>query len=350
MERPNRQERKIPMIRAFACAAMIAAGALSSVTAHAADEAHTLSVRLEWLTSGYQAPFYLAAAKGWYQKAGLDVAIEPGNGSATTIQLVNAGQYDVGHAALSNVAIARSKGMGIISIAGFFRRGDLALMVGSETGIKGPADLKGKKIIFSAGSFEGPFLDPFLAKGGVTRGQLELLNIDANARLSYYGNGNADGLIGSPVGTGVIINSMRPTTSILFADFGLNLPGFGIFATEAALKKKGDALRKFASVVAGAWTYAIAGHEDEAVEAVMKLRDQERLNPTILLAQLKTSLPFLTTAATANLPIGVQAAADWAAAIEVMEKAKAIEPGTKPADHFTNDYLDLDLIKSIGGS
>jgi ABC-type nitrate/sulfonate/bicarbonate transport system substrate-binding protein len=41
----------------------------------AADQAHSLQVRLSWLTSGYQAAFYLAAAKGWYAKAGLDVSL-----------------------------------------------------------------------------------------------------------------------------------------------------------------------------------------------------------------------------------------------------------------------------------
>jgi NitT/TauT family transport system substrate-binding protein len=314
----------------------------------AADDAHKLAVRLDWLTSGYHSPFYLAQAKEWFEKAGLDVTIEPGNGSATTIQLVNAGQYDVGEAALSNVAIARSKGMSVISIAGFFRKGDLALMVPNDSGINGPADLKGKRVIFSAGSFEGPFLEPFLAKGGLDRSQLQLLNIDPNTRLSTYSSGGADGLIGSPVGTGVVINAMRPSHPVLFADFGLNLPGFGLFTTQANLKAKGDALKKFASIVAGAWTYAMAGHEDEAVEAVMKLRAADRPKPEIILTQLKQSQPFLHTAASANLLIGVQTSVDWAAALKVMEDVKAIEPGTKPADIFTNDYLDQGMIKSLG--
>src|SRR6266571_1979276 len=84
---------------------------LSGQAVLAADEAHTLSVRLDWLATGYQAPFFLAAEKGWFKKAGLDVTIQQGNGSATTVQLVGTGQFDVGHAALSNMAFGRSKGM-----------------------------------------------------------------------------------------------------------------------------------------------------------------------------------------------------------------------------------------------
>lgn len=318
-------------------------------SASAADAAHTLAVRLDWVTSGYHVPFYLALAKGWYEKAGLDVSVEPGNGSNTTIQLVNAGKYDLGEATLSNVAIARSKGMPLVSIAGFFRKGDLALMVPADSGINGPADLKGKKIIYSAASSEGPFLDPFLAKGGITRDQLQLLNVDPAARISTYTNGQADGIFGSPVGTGVIINAVRPTKNLLFADFGLNLPDFGLFATEDMLKKKGAALRSFASITAGAWTYTL-NHQDEAVAALMKARANDRVTADQIKKQTIEAIKFLYSPATANEPIGVQSEKDWADTLATLASVKAIEPGAvgKPADYFTNDYLDPKAIAAVG--
>ena len=49
------------------------------LAARAADQAHTLSVRLDWLPSGYHAPFWLAVDKGWFKDAGLDVTIADGN-------------------------------------------------------------------------------------------------------------------------------------------------------------------------------------------------------------------------------------------------------------------------------
>lgn len=317
--------------------------------AWAADDAHTLSVRLDWVTSGYHVPFYLALAKGWYQKAGLDVSVEPGNGSNTTIQLVNAGKYDLGEATLSNVAIARSKGMPLKSIAGFFRKGDLALMVSDASGVKGPADLKGKKIIYSAASSEGPFLDPFLAKGGLTRADVQLLNVDPSARVSTYTNGQADGIFGSPVGTGVIIRDVRPTHNILFADIGINLPDFGLFTTEDMLKKKADALRKFASVTSGAWTYAVA-HQDEAVAALIKARPDDRVTAELMKKQLVEAIKFLYSPATAGMPIGVQSAKDWADTLGTLTAVKAIDAraaGT-PTDYFTNDCLDPKTIAAIG--
>src|SRR5262252_6757084 len=48
--------------------------------------------------AGYNAGFELAVEKGLYKAAGLDVTIEPGNGSQTTAQLIAVGKYDIGFA------------------------------------------------------------------------------------------------------------------------------------------------------------------------------------------------------------------------------------------------------------
>jgi len=219
--------------------------------------------------------------------------------------------------------------------------------VPADSPIKAPADVKGKKLVYTAGSLEAPFLDSFLAKGELRRDQVDLLNVDAAAKISTYLSGGNDGAFSSTAYTLALVADKRPARPVLFADFDLNLPGFGLFATEAMLKKKGDALKSFASIVAGAWAYVLNGHEEEAVQAMMKAHEQDRLDAGVLRTQLKDSLPFLYTEATAKMPIGVQSAKDWADAIALMEKAKVIDPGSKPSDYFTNDYLDLNLIQSI---
>jgi NitT/TauT family transport system substrate-binding protein len=113
------------------------------------------------------------------------------------------------------------------------------------------------------------------------------------------------------------------------------------------LRRKGEALRAFASISSGAWAYVAAGHEEEAVQALLSARQQDRIIPDQIRNQLRNSIQFLSSAATANLPIGFQSADDWARAIDVMEKAGVIARGSRPTDYFTNDYLDMNLVKSI---
>jgi NitT/TauT family transport system substrate-binding protein len=328
-----------------------AAGAAALLTGRpvrAADSANTLSVRMDWLPSGYQTPFYLAQDKGWYQKAGLDVKIDQGNGSATTVNLVGAGQYDAGLAYLAVMAFARSKGMPVTSIAGFFRKGDLSLLVPTKSPIHAPKDCRGKRLVYTSGSMEAPFLDAWFAAGGLKRTDAQLIQVDASAKVSTYLLPTSDGVFTSAAYTVPVVDPKKPTRAISFADFNMNMPGFGILTNETALKSKGEALKKFASITSGAWAYIVNGHhEDEAVQAIMKARSQDRLDAKLLLGQLKASLPFLYTAASKNLPLGVQAQPDWADAIKVMEDAKTIAPGSKPGDYYTNEYLDLQTIDSV---
>lgn len=329
-------------------AAVLGVGA-GVAPAWAADSANTLSVRLDWVPWGDQAPIFLAAERGWFKKAGLDVTIADGNGSSTTVQLVGAGQFDVGHAALSNMAFARSKGLPVIAIAGFFRKGDLGLLVPKDSPIHGPKDLAGKRLAYTAGSLEAPFLDAFLAAGGLTRDKLQLLNVEASSKIATYLTGNVDGVFSSAPFVLPLVEAKRPSRAVLFSDHGLNLPSFGLLTTEAKLKEKGPALKKFASIVAGTWGYIVAGHVDEATKAVIAERPQAKLDPALLRGQIEQSLTFLNSPASANLPIGVQAEADWAAAIAAMEKAGVIKPGSKPADYFTNDYIDLAIFHQVSG-
>jgi NitT/TauT family transport system substrate-binding protein len=331
-------------------------GALAAVTllmgrpAAAADDADTLSLKLEWIPWGYHLHIMLAAEKGWFKQSGLDVTIIDGNGSATTVQLVGVGQFDVGQASLANMAFARGKGMPVISIGGFFRKGDLGLFVPKDSTISSPADLKGRTAVYTAGSLEGPFIDAFLAKGGLKREDVQLLNVDAAAKTSVYLTKQAEAMFSSAPFALPLVEAQRSSRAVMFADFGLNLPSSGLFTTEQMLKKKGPALRKLASILAGSLAYVMNGHVDEAVAATLHQRPEARLDPAVLKGQFELGVTLIATPATANLPIGPQAASDWADAIAAMEKADAIPPGSKPSDYFTNDYLDLDLAKKIAGS
>ncbi len=337
---PRLGRRKTLAVAAFAAFFFIAHAAT-------AEQLTKLSMRLDWLPSGQHAPIFLAEGKGWFKKYGLDVTLYDGTGSAAAVQLVGAGQFDVAQAELSNLAFARSKGVPIISIGGIFRKGDIGMLIPVNSPIHSIKDLKGKTVSYTASSFESPFMDAFLATGGLTRADVTLVNTDASGKTASLLTGQADGVMGSPPSQIPLFAGKKPVRAISFADIGLNLPGYGIVTSEAMLKKEGPALSKLVSVIAGAWTYTLAGHEDEAVAAIVKARPQAKLNPTIIAAQMKLDRAYIFTPSTEKLPIGFQTDSDWTSAIAVMEKAKTIEPGSKPKDYFTNAYLDTKIIKAV---
>jgi NitT/TauT family transport system substrate-binding protein len=315
----------------------------------AAEQPEKITVRLDWVTWGGHSPFYLPIKKGWYKEAGLDVAIEEGNGSVTTIQLVNSGNFDVGHANLAAMMQAKVKGLSVRAIAGFVRKNDVGVLVPEETSWKTPKDLAGKKLLYTAGSLEAPFIDKFLATGGLTRSQVDLVSVDAASKNTLYVKGAADGEFTS-VPYALPYTAARPSRGILFADNGMQFPGFGLISTDDKIKTRRAAIGKFATIVSAAWQYIVAGHEDEGVQAVMDARSQQKLDPKILHAQIEAFKPYFASEASKGLPIGVMAAADWELAIKIMREVNLLPADAKPDDFYTNALLDAERIKKLSST
>jgi NitT/TauT family transport system substrate-binding protein len=320
---------------------------LFSVQALAAD---TIKVRLDWTPWGSQAPFHLAQQKGFFQKYGLEVSLDDGNGSVATVQIVGNGEYDVGHASLAPMAIARSKGLPLKAIAGFIQKNDIGLLVPRDSGIKSPADLKGKKIAFTAGSLEAPFIDRFLAAGNLNRGDVELINVDAAGKAGMYMTGRSDAGFSSVPFFLAVVEAQRPSNAVRFADHGLQFPSFGLLATEKTIETKRDALKRFASVVAGSWAYIFNGHEDEAVQAIIAARPQSKLNPKVLRQQIDTLKDYAQTDATRSLPFGTQALSDWQQAVKTLSEGGLLGQAVEPSDLFTNDMIDPKIVADVSGS
>src|SRR5690606_5597629 len=154
--------------------------------------------------------------------------------------------FDVGHAALASMMIARDKGLPVKAVAPFLRKSDMGVLVPADSDIQGPADLKGKKLVYTAGSLEAPFIDSFLAEGGINRRDVELLNVEAAGKVTTYAVGRADAVVSTIPFVISFVSEQRPSRAISFADYGLNMPSFGLFASEAKLKDKRDEISRFA--------------------------------------------------------------------------------------------------------
>lgn len=327
-----------------------AAVAVAAVPLRHARAAEKLTVRLDWITHGLQAPFFLAQERGWFADNGLDVSIEDGNGSATTVQLVAAGQFDVGFAALGPMALARAKGLDVISTAGFVPRGDTGFLVPKESGWTKPSDLIGKTIDYTAGSLEGPFMIPFFRKNNIPIDKLKLSNVAAAAKTSLYVEGKFDSTVTAVPYVLPLVAKSRPSTGILFADFGMNLPGAGIVVRASTLKARGPEIRRLTSIICAAFTYIYGGHMEQGAQAVLKYRPHAAESAAIMVEELTNYSHNAVTPNTKGLPLGMQTDKDWAGVIADMSSAKTIPASSKPAEFFTNAYIDKAMIKKLAGT
>jgi len=327
------------MRRIFLSTLMLLSVVATATSVSPASAQDKLSVRLDFSPWGVQAAMHLAQNRGWFKEANLDVDIQDGRGSGNTIQLVNAGQVDVGQVQVGLVGSARVKGATIRSIATFQRRTDLCILVDKDSPMTRAADLRGKTVVVFAASPWAPFIDVYLKSGGLSRDDLKVDVVDPAALWGTYIAKRADGLM-STVGSALpIAQQPRPSKCLLASDANITFPSYGLVAREDTIASKGVALRRLIQVEQRAWQHLRANPED-GVKAMIAERPDARLDPAILLSQIKLTLDYFDTPATQGKPIGWQAREDWEAALKSMEAAGVVNAGWNVADYYTNALVE----------
>jgi NitT/TauT family transport system substrate-binding protein len=326
-------------------AGCVTALVLSMVSPHvrAADR---VAVATDWSPHGMISGLLLAKQKGWFTAAGLEVDVLDGKGSTTTVQQVAAGQIDIGFGQLSSMAAAVANAIPVTSIMGLVQAGDNGLMVPADSGWKTLNDLKGKRIAVAAGAASTTFFDAFLKAGGTSRSDFNIINVDTTALTSTYVTGAADAALTTVAWQKPQVDSSRPSHPIFYSDVGLLIPGYGLIVRKDAVDAKSDILKRFVEVQQKTWVYIFAGHEQEAVDAILAQRPGMRLDGIIMLAQLKGFMPLFDTPATKGKPMGWQAEADWQNTLRIMRDVGMAKEGMKPSDMYTNKFISDEISRA----
>ena len=335
--------RQTPMSRRhFLKSSTLAAGILASPTvrlrARAAGPLKQVTMTLDWLYQGPNAGFMLAHEKGFYQDAGLDVAITAGKGSASTAQLIASKASQIGFSDGYVVANGDSKGMNIKTVGSIFRRNPGAIMLFADSPIKTPKDLEGKTIAISAGSAVTQQFPAFCKGTGVDPSKVQIVNIDPAGIGPALINGQVDaigGYVSSYVPT-LEIRGKKEVRIFWFADAGVIAVSNGIIVHDDLLKSDVDLVRAFVPATLKGFLYG-RQHPDEAVAAVKKY--QETVDLAITHRELEISWKLWLTPNTMGKPLGWSSDADWAATVEVLKQYGGVAAPLEPSSLYTNEFI-----------
>lgn len=325
-------------LTALRCAAAAGFFVLAAVTSAWAQAPLVLTT--DWSPIGVHAPLHLAAQKGWFKEAGLDVTIRDGKGSTTTIQMLAAASTDVGFVQLASLVAAIDNGMAVTSISGYVRAGDNGFVVPVASPIHQPKDFIGKRIAYPLGGTSSALLDAFWKTVGLDRSQMKLLGVDTSAIASTYISGNVDAAV-SPIASLLpLVDAQRPSRTIPYAAFGLRVPSYGLVVRKADVKARAADLGKLVRVLARSWEYIANGHTDEGVDAIIAARPNEKLDRAVMLAQLRENLKLLNTPETQGKPMGWQSESDWKAAVAVLKSAGVVKHDVPIDAYYTNIFFE----------
>ncbi len=250
----------------------VAVLALAIGQAFAADP---LTLQLKWVTQAQFAGYYVAQAKGFYKDAGLNVTIKPGGPDINPSQVIAGGGADVIVDWMPSALAAREKGVPLVNVAQVFDKSGLELTCRKDSGVRTPADFKGKTLgVWFAGN-EYPFLAWMSKLGLPTNGGPQGVTV---LKQGF----NVDPLLQKQAACistmtyneywQLIEAGMKPDQLRVFKyqDEGVATLEDGLYTTEAKLHdaKMMDRLARFVKASMQGWQYA-AAHQPEAVRIVL---------------------------------------------------------------------------------
>ena len=124
----------------------------------AASAADKLTLQLKWVTQARFAGYFVAADQGFYDAEGLDVTIKPGGPDISPVQVIAGGGADVVIDWMPSALASRERGVNLVNIAQPFKSSGMMLTCRKDSGIKAPADFRGKTLGVWFFGNEYPFL------------------------------------------------------------------------------------------------------------------------------------------------------------------------------------------------
>ena len=115
-------------------------------TQEACTELTPVNLQLQWFVQAQFGGYYAAKDKGFYEEQCLDVTILEGGVDIVPQTQLAQGAADFAIAWVPKALASREQGAGIVDVAQVFQRSGTLQVSWADSGIKTPADLKGKKV------------------------------------------------------------------------------------------------------------------------------------------------------------------------------------------------------------
>ncbi len=245
-----------PMNKRHLLQSFLAASALAFGLPAAQAQTTPIKFQLDWRFEGPAALFLQPAAKGYFKAAGLDVAIDAGNGSGGTVTRVASGAYDMGFADLAalmefhaNNPDAPNKPVAVMMV---YNDTPASVMALKKSGIKTPADLTGKKLgapVFDAGRRAFPI---FAKANNV--GNVQWTAMDPPLRETMLVRGDIDAITGFTFTSLLNLEArgakVEDVVVLPYPQYGVKLYGNVIIASPKMVKENPAAIKSFLAAFA----------------------------------------------------------------------------------------------------
>ena len=230
---------------------------------------------LDWRFETPNSGFLVALDKGYYKAEGLDVTIDPGNGSVDGINRVASGSYNLAMADMNSLIRYRDNPANpqIKAVLMVMNAPAFAVTSLKKNGILKPKDLEGRLV--GAPAADGAYANwpAFIKASGVDGSKVRIENVGFPVREPMLMQGKVDAIVGFGYSAWVALqtNGIKPEDiSIMYMrDYGLELYGNALLANPQFLKDNPEAVSKFVRATLKGFM-EVAANPAEGVASVLK--------------------------------------------------------------------------------
>jgi NitT/TauT family transport system substrate-binding protein len=330
-------------VSAILSVARMAAFVVSAVASMPAAAETGIKFALDWRFEGPAAPFLVAIDKGYFTAEGLDVSIEPGNGSVEPINRVATGGYDFGFGDINTLIRFRDQtpANAVKAVFMVHNKPPFAIISRKSRGITAPKDLEGKKLGAPAGDAAFAQWPVFVQANGIDATKVKVENVGFPVREPMLAAAQVDAITGFSFSAYVTLKDRGvPVDDLVLmpmANYGVNLYGNAIIVNAKFAAEKPEAVRGFLRAVLKGLTDSVRD-PGRAIESVLRRND---------LAKRETELERLRMAirdniVTAEVRANGYGAVDFArlqAAIDQIGQSYKFKAKQNGADMFDDSFL-----------
>jgi NitT/TauT family transport system substrate-binding protein len=240
----------------------------------AAAQAQKVRLTLDFALQGQQSPFILAAEGGYFTRAGVDVQVDRGYGSADAITKVASGAYDMAFADIGAMIqfVGKQTSAKVISVFQVYDVAPMVILSLKTANIKKPADLAGKRLASPPGASSRVMFPLLAAANGLDVSTIKWIDVTPQLRETMLAQGQTDAttaLITDLAGLKNLGLTVADVSVMRFADFGVGIYGHCILTTPEFAEKNPEVVRKVVLAISLALRDAIADPM-KSIEALQK--------------------------------------------------------------------------------
>ncbi|MGN6812598.1 MAG: ABC transporter substrate-binding protein [Thermomicrobiales bacterium] len=313
--------------------------AATPASSPAASGAKTkLTIALGYIPDIQFAPFYVAAAQGYYADEGLDVDFKQGL-ETDVLKLVGTNALSFGVASGDEVMVARSQGVPVTQVATWYQKYPVSVVAPEKANIHQITDLKGHTVGVP-GRYGATYVGllALLNSAGLSEKDIQLREVGFQ-QVQALTQGQVDAIVGYTNNEPVQLREQgQAITTLNLFDY-VNLVSNGLVTNEQTIKGQPELVRKVVRATLRGLQATIA-QPDQAVDICIAKYIPEAAGKRAQVRDvLMASIPLWQSQVTDQHGLGYSDPAAWTSSRDLLRKLGVLGSDIDLAQTYTNDFL-----------